>query len=104
MHRPSLISGDEGLVVPGNVNLFNRPSVWNPEAGGYSSVYSTSFNVNGLEVLVPRISDDGRVLSEDEALEQYLRTGKHLGIFEDPESANRAGGRISRHQGTMGRK
>jgi hypothetical protein len=103
MNRRALISGDRGLIEPGNIDLFRRPSVWNPEAGGYSSVYSTSFNVGGLEVLVPRVSDDGRLLSEDEALKEYFRTGRHLGIFVDAESANRAGERIHLQQERMER-
>lgn len=72
--------------APGNIDLTNRPQVHNPD-GSTSTVLSMSFNEDGKEILVPRISDDGRVLSNQEAIDQYHRTGKHLGIFGSPEEA-----------------
>lgn len=78
-----------GLLERGNIDLYNRPSVPNPQ-GGTSTVYSTSFNIGGKEVLVPRVSEDGkRILSPQEALEQYKQTGKHLGIFDTAENATK---------------
>jgi len=74
-----------GQVEPGNIDLYDRPKVPNPN-GGTSTVYSASFNIDGDEVLLP-LADDGRILSEDEAVERYRRTGRHLGRFLDPASA-----------------
>jgi hypothetical protein len=51
-------------------------------------VYSTSFGTDKGEVLVPRVSPDGRLLTEKEAEELYRRTGQHLGIFDTPDDAN----------------
>jgi len=73
-------------LVPGNINLYRRPKVLNPD-GSISTVRSMSFEDNGKEVLVPTVSDDGRILSDDEAIENYYKTGQHLGIFADPDSA-----------------
>lgn len=75
-----------GPLEPGNIDLYNRPRVQNPD-GTVSTVLSTSFGTDDGEVLVPRISDDGRVLSEKQAQENYRKTGKHLGIFRTPEEA-----------------
>jgi len=79
--------GPAGLIEPGNVNLSNRPRVKNQD-GSISTVRSMSFEEDGQEILVPTISDDGRVMSDAEAIDQYHRTGKHLGKFKDVASAN----------------
>ncbi len=74
-----------GLIEPGNIDL-RRPSIPNPD-GGMSTVYSSSFNINGKEVLLP-LADEGRILSAEEAIDKYNRTGQHLGTFHDVASAN----------------
>ena len=71
--------------MPGNIDLYNRPKIPNP-SGGMSTVYSSSFNIDGKEVLLP-LADEGRILSPREAIDKYLRTGQHLGIFASPEAA-----------------
>jgi hypothetical protein len=76
-----------GRRVPGNIDLTNRPIVRNPD-GSISTVRSMSFNIDGRQVLLPTISEDGRNLSPQEAVEQYHKTGKHLGIFEDVDDAD----------------
>jgi hypothetical protein len=76
-----------GLVAAGNINLNTRPVVQNPD-GTISTIRSMSFNEDGNEVLVPTVSDQGKVLLPKEAIDLYHATGKHLGIFKTPEAAN----------------
>lgn len=75
-------------IVPGNIDLATRPRVKNAD-GSISTVRSISVNVDGKEVLIPTVVGD-RVVSNDEAIREYKRTGKHLGIFADVASANQA--------------
>ena len=78
------------LPIPnevGNINLFNRPVVRNDD-GSYSTVRTMSFqDDSGRENLIPTVSDDGRIMSDREAVENYYNTGQHFGKFSNPERA-----------------
>lgn len=87
-----------GMVEPGNIDLQNRPRVNNAN-GSVSTVKSVGVNLDGREVLLPTIDDSGREMSVDEAVEQYRRTGKHLGIFRDSQSATAYAQSLSNQQG-----
>lgn len=89
-----------GQTEPGNLALTARPIVRNPD-GSVHTLLSMSFEEDGREVLVPRVSLDGRVMSPDEAVDEYRRTGKHLGKFTSPEAATRFADQIHIGQDRM---
>jgi soluble lytic murein transglycosylase-like protein len=86
-----------GLIDRGNIDLTKRPTVKNAD-GTVSTVRSMSFEVDGNQVLVPTVSDNGRIMSDQEAMEAYRRTGKHLGIFDTPANATAYAKALSKAQ------
>jgi hypothetical protein len=90
----------DGMLEKGNIDLTKRPRVQNAD-GSVSTVRSVSFNLDGKEVLLPTVSDDGRIMSDREAIENYNRTGKHLGKFDKPENATEYAHRLHEQQDAM---
>lgn len=75
----------------GNINLNDRPVYRNAD-GTVSTVDSFSTNIDGREVLLPQIGRDaqGNAVrwTQDQAIDNYLKTGENLGKFKSVEDAN----------------
>ena len=74
-----------GRYGKGNIDLNKRKVVKNDD-GSISTERSFSTNIDGKEVLLPTVID-GRVVSEDEAIDHYYKTGEHLGKFNTVQEA-----------------
>lgn len=89
------------VLVVGNIDLSARPVVKN-EDGSISTVRSMSIGTDDGEVLIPTVAADGsRILTDAEAIDQYYRTGQHLGIFATPDDATRFADSLHKQQEFM---
>ena len=84
---PSAGSKPSGLVEYGNIDLSTRPKVKNAD-GSISTVRSVAWVIDGQTVLLPTVTDKGKIVTSRQALKLYQKTGKHLGKFVNESSAD----------------
>lgn len=87
-------------VVEGNINLENRPKVWNKQ-GQYETVKTITREFDGKTVLLPTIIN-GKEVSVKEATEHYKNTGEHLGVFKTKEEADKYDKQLHERMGWLG--
>lgn len=75
-----------GQYGAGNIDLYHRTPVIDSD-GNIETVNSFSVNIDGKEILLPKVID-GKIVSEEEAIRHYEETGEHLGMFDTIEDAN----------------
>jgi hypothetical protein len=94
-----VVAGSEGVIEPSNIDITKRKAFPNSD-GSYSTLRSASFNIDGVEVLIPMLNPNtGKPMEVEEAIAYYKKTGEHLGKYSSPEAADRAGERMSDSQG-----
>ncbi len=97
MEQPSKAPAIEGQVEAGNIDLNNRPVVKNAD-GTISTVRSMSIGTDKGETLIPTVSEDGRIMSNDEAIAQFKQTGNNLGTFANVDAATTYAKQLSKNQ------
>lgn len=83
----------------GNIDLTKRPIVKN-EDGSISTVRSMSFEEDGKEILVPTVVN-GKIVSAEEAIEHYHKTGEYLGKFNSVKEAEEYAQKLHEEQEKM---
>jgi hypothetical protein len=78
---------NDGMLEPGNIDVSKLPIVKN-EDGSVSTIRSISIREGDREILIPTVID-GKVVSNKDAIAEYHKTGRHLGVFNSVEAANR---------------
>lgn len=97
-----IMYGDSEKYGKGNIDLDNRPVVENSD-GSVSTVRSMSFRPSegkhkGKEVLIPTVSDDGKILTDKEAIDNFYKTGKYLGVFKSVKEADEYADKLHKAQ------
>lgn len=93
-HDPMFMwKNPKGVVVPGTTDLTKQPEVMTPE-GDPATVRSIGVQFDDGYYLLPTVTPDGRLLSDDEAIEEFKSTGKHLGIFESQHDSDLYGWKL----------
>lgn len=87
LHEADRLVEPIGQVEAENIDLNNRPQVKNAD-GTTSTVRSiTVTDDKGKATLIPTVVGD-KVVSNDDAVAHYKKTGEHLGIFNSEHAAN----------------
>jgi hypothetical protein len=76
-------------TTPGNLDPGSQPAVQNAD-GSISTVRTVGMNLDGKETNLPTVSPDGKILTNDQAVDQYRATGKHLGQYRTEGEASAA--------------
>lgn len=77
----------------GNIDLSKRQKVNNPD-GSYSTIRSINIETDGKHVLIPTVVN-GKVVSNDEAIAHWRKTGEHLGdTFKSDKEASDYGQKL----------
>jgi hypothetical protein len=92
-----------GMRHAGNIDLNFRPRVKNPD-GSTSTVRSMGIGTDEGEVLIPTVSEEGRIMSDFDAKNTFFKTRRHLGIFDTPEHATAYAKKIHEEQERKGKK
>lgn len=83
--------GNIGQYGAGNIDLYDRPQYRNANES-ISTVDSTSYNIDGQEVLLPTVWNRNGTpyhsSNDEEILQRYRDTGEYLGKFSTVEEAN----------------
>lgn len=85
-----------GMIEPGNLDIHGRTPLHNAD-GTTSTTSSISVGTDKGETLIPTVVD-GKRLSNEDAVSNYDRTGKHLGIFKTPDDADAYAARLHNEQ------
>ena len=70
----------------GNIDLNHRQVVTDSD-GTIHTELSKSFNFDGQEVLLPTVVN-GQIVSDQDAIAHYRKTGEYLGKFSSPDEAD----------------
>ena len=89
---------NKGILEPGNIDLAGRTR-FDAGNGKQKTILGTSYNIDGVETLIPTVHPEtGEDMEEEEAINLFRKTGKHLGMYASPTDATAASRSMSENQ------
>ena len=82
----------------GNLDWSKPISRVNNADGSISTVRTISIGEEGKEVLIPTVHPEGRIMSNQEAIDRYKQTGQNFGKYNSIEEANLAADKLHKQQ------
>jgi len=81
----------------GTLDPASQPIVRNSD-GTASTVRTIGIEVDGNHVLIPTVSPDGTILTDEQAIDMFRSSGRHLGVFSSREESDAAGRSLSQQE------
>lgn len=81
------ITYPDGLVRQGNLDITKPIAIVKQKDGTVATVKTMSFGTDRGEVVIPTVHPDGYIMSNEEAIAYFRKTGKNFGTFDSIESA-----------------
>lgn len=88
------VPGLKPASVYGNIDLSDRPVVTNSD-GSISTLRSITIEEDGKHILIPTIIN-GKIVSDEEAIQHYHKTNENLGKFSTAAEANKVAKQLSK--------
>ena len=80
------LTASKGILRQGNIDIHARPKVQLAD-GSTATVRSIAVTFDDGTFVIPTIGPKGEDWSNEQAIEEFKRTGKHLGMFKTAEDA-----------------
>ncbi len=88
----------DNMVKEGNLDYTKPIAMVKNKDGSVSTVRTMSIGFDDGEVLIPTVHKDGYVMSDEEAIAQYKKTGENFGTFDSPEAATQYAEKLHEYQ------
>lgn len=88
---------EDGIIEKYNLDLYNRPIVKNKD-GTISTIRSLGFDTDKGYLLIPSVSKDGKILTPNQAINEFRITGEHLGVYKNRDIGDRYAQKLHQQQ------
>lgn len=99
--QPPTQTGRVNEHIPGNLDPSKPMSYVKNTDGSVSTVRSMSIGTDNGETLIPTVSPEGNILSNDQAVDRYRKTGDNFGSWKSVSDANKYAATLHENQANL---